>query len=171
VDVARGDAVVWFPADNENDPSEILRYFSLLGEVDIVLPFIFNKEVRPLFRHILSYVYRFIINVTFLSSFNYTNGTSLYRRKVLLELKHRSPGFFFQTDILVRAVKRGYLFAEVPCKLRARNKGMSKAISLKSLLSVMKGYLRLAFDFYSGKIKSATVGFIDNSQTALRRKE
>ena len=36
------------PGDNENDPEETLRYFNLLEHVDIIIPFIFNREVRPL---------------------------------------------------------------------------------------------------------------------------
>ncbi len=170
VDEAWGEVVVWFPADRENDAKEILRYFPLTEEVDIVLPFIFNKEVRPLFRRLLSGIYNFIINFTFLSSFNYTNGTSLYRRSVLKELEHRHTGFFFQTDIVIRAVKKGYLFGEVPCRLRRRSRGESKAISFRSLRNLAKGYLRLLIDFYSGRIKGAKA-FAADSATARRRKE
>ncbi len=69
VDNAHGDIVVLLPGDNENDSVEIFRYCNLLEHVDIVIPFVFNKEVRSLLRNFYSYIYRFIINTTFLVNF------------------------------------------------------------------------------------------------------
>lgn len=169
VDEAGGDTVVLIPGDNENNPWEIFRYYELLQHVDMVIPFIFNKEVRPIFRNILSYVYRFIINSTFLVNFNYTNGTALYRKSILEELTHRSSGFFFQTDILIRTVKKGYLFAEVPYRLGLRKEGISKAVSFPSLFQVINGYLRLAGDYYFKRDKNKKVSFSADSLTAVRR--
>ncbi len=168
VDNARGKVVTWLPGDNENDHWEIFQYYKLLDCVDIVIPFVFNKEVRPLFRNILSFLYRFMVNTTFRVNFNYTNGTVLLRKSILDELNHRSYGFFFQTDILIRAVKKGYLFAEVPYKLGMRSDSISKAVSFPSLIKVIKGYLRLVKDFYF-KNKCDQRGFTEDSVTAKRR--
>jgi len=167
VDHAEGEAVIMMPGDNENDSWEIFRYYRLLEQVDIVIPFVFNKEVRSIFRNALSFVYRLIINTTFLVNFNYTNGTVLYRKSILKELDYRSSGFFFQTDILIRIVKKGYLFAEVPYRLGVRKEGISRAVSFPSLLKVMKGYMRLLNDFYRTKKTAKT--YSEDSITAIRR--
>lgn len=169
VDIAKGDAVVWFPGDNENDPWEIFRYYKLLEHVDIIIPFLFNRDARPLFRNALSFVYRFIVNTTFVVNFNYTNGTILYRKSILKELTYRSDGFFFQTDILIRSVKKGYLFAEVPYRLGIRAHGVSKAVSFPSLSAVVKGYLRLVKDCYFRKNIKTKPYFSKDSLTAIRR--
>ncbi len=169
VDNTQADIVVTLPGDNENDPWEIFRYYPLLEHVDIVIPFIFNKEARSLFRNGVSYLYRFIINTTFLVNFNYTNGTILFRRLLLKELGHRSLSFFFQTDILIRTVKKGYLFAEVPYRLGIRKDGVSKALSFPSFLQVVKGYVRLVKDYYFQKNNGSSTIFSSGSQTALRR--
>lgn len=169
MDNADGNIIVMLPGDNENDPCEIFRYYDLLEHVDIVIPFVFNKETRSLFRNTLSFVYRFIINTTFLVNFNYTNGTVLYRKSSLKELAYRSNGFFFQTDILIRSVKQGYLFAEVPYSLGSRKDGISKAVSFPSLLNVIKGYLRLVRDCYFEKDKKTGKGFTEDSLTLIRR--
>lgn len=153
-DNSKNDSICLIPGDNENDPCEILRYFKLLEHVDIVIPFVFNKEVRSVFRNALSWVYRFIINATFKMNLNYTNGTVLYRKSILKDIEYRSSRFFFQTDILIRLVKRGYLFAEVPYKLSERLGGSSKAVSFPSFLNVAKGYVRLIRDRYFLKQKN-----------------
>lgn len=169
VDNAKADAVVLLPGDNENVPWEILRYFKLLEHVDIVIPFVFNKQARSLFRNVLSFVYRFIINSTFLVNFNYTNGTVLYRRSILRELEFRSTGFFFQADILIRLVKKGYLFAEVPYRLGMRKDSVSKAVSFPSLFKVARGYLRLVRDSYLTKRIKENKVFPADSSTAARK--
>lgn len=169
VELAKGDAVVMFPGDDENDPKESLRYYRLLEHVDIVIPFIFNKEARSIFRNALSYAFRFIVNTTFLVNFNYTNGTVLYRKSILGNIDNRSHSFFFQTDILIRATKMGYLFAEVPYKLGARGKGVSKAVNFPSFYKVAKGYLTLVRDYYFSKDKGTSGSFSEDSLTAIRR--
>jgi len=166
---ARGEFVCMLPGDNENDPVEIIRYLELMDHVDIVVPFVLNKETRSAFRNALSYAYQTIINTSFRVRFNYTNGTVLYRRCVLDEVTARSSGFFYQTDLLVRLVKRGYLFAEVPYRLKIREHGQSRAISLKSLWCVMRGYLRLVKDVYLGRRRARPEPYADDSQTAKRR--
>lgn len=168
VDLARGNFVVMLPGDNENDPMEILRYYSLLNSVDIVIPFVFNQQARSIFRNTLSFIYRFIINTTFLVNFHYTNGTVLYRKTLLDELEYRSDGFFFQTDILVRTVKHGYLFAEVPYRLGMRSQGVSRAITFPSLFQVIRGYLRLVRDIKFQPKSNVPKTFVEGSQTANR---
>lgn len=169
VDNAYGDVVVIMPGDNENNPWEIFRYYKILEHVDIIIPFIYNREVRPLFRNILSSIYRFIVNTTFLVNFNYTNGTVIYRKAILKELDYRSNSFFFQADILIRTVKRGYLFAEVPYRIGVREHGVSRAVSFPSLLKVIRGYLRLVRDYYFGNSNGNKGIFSEDSLTALRR--
>jgi dolichol-phosphate mannosyltransferase len=170
VDHAGGVVFTMIPGDNETDPWEILRYYDLLKHVDIVIPFVINKDVRPLFRRLLSLIYRLIINVTFFVNFNYTNGTILYRKSILDQLTHRNKGFFFQTDILIRLVKRGYLFAEVPYRLGVRAEGLSKAVTFPSFLKVVEGYSRLFIDYYFKKLIRKDGGYTADSQTAQRRK-
>ena len=140
VDAAKGKAVVTIPGDNENNPKEILRYFKLMDDVDLVVPFIFNKNLRSSIRRILSDIFLMIINTTFRLKLNYTNGTVIYRKSILKELSHRDKSFFFQTDTLIRAVKQKYLFAEVPAKLspKPKEKGRSKALTFLSFLKVNK---------------------------------
>ncbi|RKY31189.1 MAG: hypothetical protein DRP74_05405 [Candidatus Omnitrophota bacterium] len=164
VDNALGDAICMLPGDNENDPVEILRYFNLLEKADIINPYVTNKRNRPVLRNFLSFLYQLIINITFFTRLKYTNGTVLYRKSLLEELEHRCKGFFFQTDILIRLIKKGYLFVEVPYSLRKREKGRSKAVNLKSLIEVAKGYLKLVKDIYFSEADTRKA-FSDDSVT------
>jgi dolichol-phosphate mannosyltransferase len=169
VKVAHGEVVTMFPGDDENEPVEALRYFHLFENVDIVVPFICNKGMRSKRREQLSSMFTTIVNLTFGTRLNYTNGTVLYRRSILSDLELRSRGFFYQTELLIKAIKRGYLFAEVPNLLRKRSSGASKAISFKSFFAVVKGYLYLVKDVYfAGKDFSGREHIAEDSVTFQR---
>lgn len=169
---ANGEVICMLPGDNENDPHEILRYLKLLDDVDMVIPFVYNKRNRTLFRNILSHIWLVIIDITFGVYFNYTNGTILYRRSILESLDYRSHSFFFQADILVRLAKRGYLFAEVPYRLGLRKTGRSKAITFRNVLQVAKDYFRLVRDIYFKKqTRLKRYKFSENSISAQRYRE
>ncbi len=71
--------------------------------------------------------------------------------------------------MLVRAVKKGYLFAEVPYKLGMRKKGSSKAIGFPSFFEVVKGYIKLVKDYYFSKDSAKSSRFTNDSLTAARR--
>ncbi|MBN1353331.1 MAG: glycosyltransferase family 2 protein [Candidatus Omnitrophica bacterium] len=168
---AKKDTVTLNPGDNENDPSEILRYADLIEDVDVVLPFVYNKEVRSSQRNAISFLFRSIINVTFGTSFNYTNGTALYRRSVLSGIECRSSGFFFLAEIIIKIAKKGYLIAEVPYALSRREGGKSKAVRLRPLIRVTKDYLRLIKEIYfSKKYVSKINEFPEDSATFRRQR-
>jgi glycosyltransferase involved in cell wall biosynthesis len=143
-----GNVITMIPGDNENDAIEVFRYVELLEHVDLVIPFIFNRQVRSLYRNILSSLYRAIINTTFNITLNYTNGTVLYRRSALGQLTTECSGFFFQTDIIIRLIKSNHSFAEVPHLLRDKADKKTEAVSFPSFVQVVSGYVKLIRDQY-----------------------
>lgn len=145
---ASGDVVTMLPGDGENDPIEILRYLPLMKEVDIVVPFVYNVEVRGRNRRWVSRTYKAIINLTFGMLLNYMNGTVMYRKTVLQSLDLKARGFFYQTELLIKAIRRGFLYAEVPYALGTRSSGKSKALTLRSLIKLSKDYLLLIKSIY-----------------------
>lgn len=166
---ARGEIVTMIPGDGENDASEIFRYLPLMAQVDIVVPFVYNPGVRPWRRRLLSFVYHQIIYITTAYSLNYLNGTVMYRRAIFEGMKLTSNGFFYQTELLIKTIGRHYLYAEVPYALKKRQNGRSKAISLKSLFSVISGYLVTLRDVYALRRRPAPIAAA--SVTAKRQRE
>ncbi|MBI2725082.1 MAG: glycosyltransferase family 2 protein [Polaromonas sp.] len=150
------DYVTMFPGDNENDPDDALTYFSMTRHVDIIVPFIYNIEIRSRMRRIVSSGYRFIINMSFGTNLNYTNGTVIYNTAILREVELESKGFFYQAELLIKLIRRGYLYAETPHFLGDRQSGKTKALTLKSLREVMMAYLRLVKEVHITRSSGAT---------------
>jgi glycosyltransferase involved in cell wall biosynthesis len=169
---SKDEYVTMFPGDNENNPEEALSYFGLTECVDIIIPFVHNSEIRSRWRRIISSCYRFIINVSFGMSLNYMNGTVIYNTAILKEIWHHSTGFFYQTETLIRLIRAGYLYAEVPHFLQQRSSGQTKALSLRSLWNVTRGYFRLMWDIHIfRKIGTADLEINKSSATYHRQRK
>lgn len=145
---ARNDFVTMFPGDDENDPDDALLHYYLTRDVDIIVPFIHNVEVRSIIRRVISSLYRFIINMSFGMNLNYTNGTVIYNRAILNGVQLKSSGFLYQAELLIKLIRAGYLYAETPHFLERRGSGKTKALTIKSFLQVTRGYLRLIWEIH-----------------------
>jgi glycosyltransferase involved in cell wall biosynthesis len=152
VKAATGELVVYIPGDGENDAAEIFRYVSLLETVDIVIPYVTNTHLRPWHRRFISSLYHFMMTRTFSVPVKYLNGTVIYRRAILEGISFRSNGFFYQAELLIKVLRRRYLYAEVPCLLqKKRVAGRSKSVSFASLLTVASGYLGMVWENFCSR--------------------
>ena len=136
------------PGDNENNASEVLSYYGLVREVDILVPFIHNLEVRDIRRRFISSAYRLIINISFGTQLNYTNGTVIYNKAAVLSVELVSTGFFYQTELLIKLIRRGFLYAEVPQFLGVRYGGKSSALTMYSFLNLSWSFIQLAWNIH-----------------------
>ena len=169
VQLANKEFVTMFPGDNENDPMDALTYISIARDVDIIVPFIHNVEIRSRMRRLTSALYRLIINISFGMNLNYTNGTVIYNTMVLRGIKPSAQGFFYQAEILIRLIRQGYLYAETPHFLADRSSSKSKALSLKSLRDVTLAYLHLMADVHLFRRVGATDQPLYPASATLRR--
>lgn len=169
VETAEGETITLLPGDGENDAYEILRYVPLLSSVDLVVPFVFNRGTRSKVRQFASYLYRRIVQISFGLTVNYFNGTVLYRTEVLRQFSLTSNGFFYQAELLIKIIRAGYLYAEVPYGLKTRKKGESKAIRIRALVEVMKNFLSLFVAAHFGPSQEGA--FVKGSVTSRRLSE
>jgi glycosyltransferase involved in cell wall biosynthesis len=145
---ATGELVVYVPGDGEIDAAEILRYTPLMADVDLVVPYVQNPEIRRWSRRLLSSWYTRIMGGTFGVGLRYLNGTVLYRRAILEGITIRNSGFFYQAELLIKTVRRGYLYAEVPYVQQRRIDGRYKSVTFRSFVPVIRGYFTLIRELY-----------------------
>jgi dolichol-phosphate mannosyltransferase len=147
---AKGKYITWFPGDGENEAGEILKYWDILKYVDIIVPFVVNRNVRSRIRRIISSLFLLIINLSFGTSFNYTSGNTIYRTELLRKIRIRNTGFLCSTEMLLKLTKAGALYAEVPVRIqpKGRESGSSKAFSPRSIVNAVIGYILLFLDIH-----------------------
>lgn len=137
-------AVVCYDSDATYPLSQAFSMVSELQHADIVTasPFMEKGRVegvplsRVLLSRILSFLYRRLPHEKKLST--YSCGFRAYRRECLERLPYRSNGFLATTEILLRAMKKGFRIREVPSTLSGRRSGTSKMPVFRTAVSHLR---------------------------------
>ncbi len=144
--LATKEYVGFVPGDNETDSESLDNILQVLGKADIIIPYIKNPEVRPLTRRFLSTAYVMIINAAFGFKMRYYNGLCFFKTSMVQKVPVSTYGFAYMTEILVKLLKSGATFVEVPMILKTRERGATKAFRLKNIISVFKTFLTLFWE-------------------------
>ncbi|OGD25426.1 hypothetical protein A2819_01105 [Candidatus Azambacteria bacterium RIFCSPHIGHO2_01_FULL_40_24] len=146
IELAVKEFVGMVPGDNEMDPETLDNVFNALGKSDIVVTYIQNTKVRPWGRRLLSVTYTTIINTAFGFKMRYYNGCCFFKTAMVKKVPVSTHGFAYMMEILVKLLKSGATFVEVPMVNRVREKGATKAFRLKNIISVFKTFLTLFWE-------------------------
>ena len=137
VQLARMEYVAMFPGDNEIPGGAIRTILDAVDSADIVVPYISTPAVRAWSRRLVSATFVALVNTLFGLRLRYFNGPCVHRRAQLQSVPMRTHGFAYMAAILVRLIRLGRSYVEVPMPLQAREHGRSKAFRVKNILSVL----------------------------------
>jgi hypothetical protein len=129
--------VTMFPGDNEIPGDAIQTILGAVGSADIVVPYVSTPSVRTWSRRCISALFVGLINSLFGLRLRYFNGPCVHLRRLLMSVPMRTHGFAYMAAILVRLIRSGYSYVEVPMRLQIRQHGRSKAFKPKNIISVL----------------------------------
>lgn len=147
--LASKDYVTVFPGDNEISADYLRTFLSEMGKADLIISYMVSMKNRPLYRRFLSHSFVIILNILFGLRLKCYNGATLYRTEDVrcLEIKS-SQGMTILAECLIRLIKSGATYKEVPFDFIGRKGGTSRALSLKNLLECFKVVCILFRDVY-----------------------
>lgn len=148
INYASGEYVFIVPGDGENDIDSMFNLFETIKDEDIVICYVKNKQMRTLFRQLLSATFTFILNLTFQKNLKYYNGTSIYKRTSLLKIIPECSGFFFSAEIVLKFLKLNLKYKEIGVLLNKVEKRKSNALSFYNLGLIIVDYLKLIKYWY-----------------------
>jgi len=129
------DFIADIPADGQYPPNQIQNLINSINGYDIVVGYI-NESFNSLLRKVFSFANILITRVLFGLNLKKPTCVKLFRRSILENVKIKSSGFFWEVEILARARKFNYKMTEALVHVIPREKGVSKAASLKSLFRI-----------------------------------
>lgn len=139
--------VMMVPGDNEILKKSIKDILKHAGEADIIIPYIINKKVRPVTRRLISVCFTNLLNLLFGFHLKYYNGLVLYESSLVKKVKMTTDSFAFQAEILIRLLKRGCSYKEVPMYIKKPDEGhKTKVFKIKNLIGVASSITRLFFE-------------------------
>ena len=104
--ITKGKFTIFIPGDGEAKLTEFLKKINLKNDVIIYQ----RKSMpgRPLFRKIISRVYRYVIALIFFIKPMDFNGIIMMKTKKIKKLKISSESFFISAEIIVKCFKLNY---------------------------------------------------------------
>jgi dolichol-phosphate mannosyltransferase len=139
VDAAALDHIVMVHGDNAWGHGTLREFFSRVGEADVIVGYTRDMwSTRTKTRTLISKAYTLVVNLITRRRLKYYNGLQIHAAPVLKSLRIQSSGYGFQSEVLVKSLRRTRTVVEVPMDLIEREKGESKAFRLKNVVDVFR---------------------------------
>jgi glycosyltransferase involved in cell wall biosynthesis len=148
ISAAKKGYVMMVPGDDAWPEDALVRVLEKVGEADIVIPYIEVAGDKTAFRRALSRIYTEGINLLFQLHVPYYNGIVVHRTELVRQIEIRADDFSYQTEALVKLLRRGHSFAGVPANTNARPAGRSKALEMRNVVRVASSVVRLFFSVH-----------------------
>lgn len=143
--------VILVPGDDAWPEDALVRILEKVGQADIVIPYIEVAGDKTAFRRALSRTYTAGINFLFRLHVPYYNGIVVHRTDLVRSIEIRADDFSYQTEALVKLLRRGHSFVGVAANTNARPGGQSKALGMRNVIRVVSSVLRLFFSVHFSK--------------------
>jgi glycosyltransferase involved in cell wall biosynthesis len=139
VEAAALEHIVMVHGDNAWGYETLREFFSRVGDADVIVGYTRDMwGTRTLTRTLISKGYTIVVNLITRRRLRYYNGLQIHTAPVLKSLKIQSSGYGFQSEVLVKSLRRARTVIEVPMDLIEREKGESKAFRLKNVVDVLR---------------------------------
>lgn len=134
----------WVVSGDSTVPCEaMIALLGNLGKADLIIPYVQSYTGRGVCRKLISWGYSRVVNILSGSNIKYFNGGSLYLRCDFVNQLPNVSGFSYSADMILRLVRLGRSYLEVPVVYREGRKARSTALSLKHLKQIFYFFLRL----------------------------
>jgi glycosyltransferase involved in cell wall biosynthesis len=139
VDAAALDHIVMVHGDNAWGFETLREFFSHVGRADVIVGYTRDMwATRTRTRTLISKGYTLVVNLITRRRLKYYNGLQIHPARVLKTLRIQSSGYGFQSEVLVKSLRRSKTVIEVPMDLIEREKGESKAFRVKNFVDVLR---------------------------------
>ena len=145
--LGRGRYFLFIGSAFQNRREAIRNILDELGNSDIIITYL-DPDHRAPHRRRLSRMYTRLVNLISGYDVTHYHGTPLFRRvDVLRWHSYRSVGFF--ADMITRLLDEGVTYIEVPTPCHARERGRSRALRLRNVISLGVGFADMLLRRYS----------------------
>jgi dolichol-phosphate mannosyltransferase len=138
---AKYDLIFTTCSDGQFDVYELKKIVSGIGNVDFVIAYRLNRH-QSSYRMFNTKVYHILIRILFGLNVKDPSWVKLFRKKVIDNIKLESDGFFWETEILIKAIKKGYKYSEVGVNSYPRTKGKPSGGNISKVLGVFLTMLK-----------------------------
>ena len=137
-EAASKDLIVFFPADNQFDFSQVSLLLDKINQADIVSGYRANRR-DPWIRRMNALGWNSVVRLLFgYLCRDIDCGFKLFRREILDHVNIESDGAMVDTEFLAGAKARGYRIAEVPVTHLPRTAGEATGANIKVIIKAFR---------------------------------
>ena len=145
--VAKYPQFMIVPGDNDMHHDFMLSMLSFRGEADLILSAPLNREIRSVWRNVVSMFYQMLYMVAFGLYLNYINGPGIWPTEKARQVSLRARRFAIISELNVKLLRTGCSFVEIPGYFQAGPKSRS-TVTIRNLTEVASSYLTLICEIY-----------------------
>ena len=145
IELATKDFTAWVAGNNIVPRKGLEDLFDRAGSADMVFTYILT-DVRGVFRRTLSRAVTGLLNVCFRTRLRYFNGPPLFRTATGKRLRLMTEGSTVMPEVVLRLIKTGGSYVEVPLQPQPRTAGATKSFRLRNVVAVAVSIVRLFWD-------------------------
>ncbi len=161
--LAAQEYVTVFPGDNDLSPFYLRDFLAHRGSADILMTYMLSMQNRPWHRRALSRSFVVLLNTLFGLKLRNYNGAPLYRSTDIRALKVRSSqGMTLLAECLVRLIKSGATYKEIPSDFIGRKGGQSRALRFRNFIECFQVISCLIWDVCIRRKPRGELAFVDN---------
>ena len=148
LEMARGSHIILLNGKDDTPKLALDQILRLRDKADIIIPHTKNEKQRPFVRRVLSDLYTRMLNVSFGLGIHYYNHSVLHRVDLVRAVGVMTYSYAFQAEILIKMLRRGHSYIEVPVVDRFDPNRRSRAFSKQNVRGVAGFYLRTLRETY-----------------------
>ena len=136
-------------ADLQFDPQEIKKFLPLAERADVIAGYRTNLDYAAR-RRFVTFINLALLRVFFGLRLRNPNWVKLFRRKVFDTIPIETNGFFWDSELLIKAQDKGYTFAEVPTTFHPRTVGVAMGSNPVRVFRTFLTFLRFWLHYKLG---------------------
>ena len=134
--------VFFIPADGQQDPSEITNFLDVIRDCDIVCGYR-EKRIDRFYRRLNAKLWNFWIRLFFGLKVKDLNWVKMYRAEVFKKIELVGDSAFIDSEVLIKANKRGFRIKEIPTGHFPRETGRQTGSHPLVILRAFRDFFRL----------------------------
>lgn len=145
IQVAKYPQFLIVPGDNDLTRELITDLLSHKDKADVIISFFLNKEIRGRLRNVISMVFGIIYMSVFNIFVQSITAPSIFPTEKLRRIVIKSSRFSIVTELIIKLLKSGCTFYEVPGYVQTGSEG-SSSLSFGALKEVIQTFVKLVYE-------------------------
>ncbi len=142
---AKKDVILYIEGDNQQPFKDQYELLKKIKDHDLVLGYRSERFDYTFFRKCMSVGYLILIFIFFGLKYKDVGWSQAYRRKIFDKIEMKSVTPFFDTEVIIKAQRSGFIVTEARSYYRSRKTGFTSLGNLRTAYKMFMEMMKMRF--------------------------